>query len=322
MAKSTKGPAAASTSAKSAARSALSLLAPRLRPTTPPGGPGREAGGDRRGAVVVEAEAVDDRAVLRRGGRGAGAGCRAAGAGWRRRPRRSRSRRGRGRRRRRAFLSRPAARPSGFGRSRPARRVASRGLVSGPVRGPRPARERGERRGRARSPGRSGAAAAGRASDRLTAGRPSSGRAQSDVGAGERAVEVREEGAAARGLPAQRRAGGAGVDGEEPEPGLAGEVALRAVPGSCSAVEKWMKPSARSTGAPSVSPAALELGPFGGAEDLVDQHRAQPCGVMTLRALARCRPSLRSRQRMKRPAATISAAPASIGGGRDLSKRK
>ena len=30
-----------------------------------------------------------------------------------------------------AFLSRPAARPSGFGRSRPARRVASRGEVIG-----------------------------------------------------------------------------------------------------------------------------------------------------------------------------------------------
>ena len=30
----------------------------------PPGGRGGEPGGDRRGAVVVEAEAVDDRAVL------------------------------------------------------------------------------------------------------------------------------------------------------------------------------------------------------------------------------------------------------------------
>jgi hypothetical protein len=65
VAKSTCGPQVASTRAKSAARSGLSLFAPRFRPTGTAGSlAGGEAGGDRLHPVVVEAEAVDGGAVL------------------------------------------------------------------------------------------------------------------------------------------------------------------------------------------------------------------------------------------------------------------
>ena len=104
------------------------------------GRPGGEAGGDGGGAVVVEAEAVDDGAVPRTGGTGAGAGCRAAGAGWRRRPRRSRSRRGRARRRLgRSCRGRRRGRAGSAGRGRRGGWRAA-GVVIGPGRGPRPAR--------------------------------------------------------------------------------------------------------------------------------------------------------------------------------------
>ena len=63
VAKSTKGPAWARTSAKSAARSGLVLVRPEVEPDGEALRPRRETGGDRRHAVVVEAEAVDDGAV-------------------------------------------------------------------------------------------------------------------------------------------------------------------------------------------------------------------------------------------------------------------
>ena len=212
VAKSTKGPACVSTSAKSAARSALSLLAPRLRPTIAAGRAGGEAGGDGRGAVVVEAEAVDDRAVLRAGGRGGArvAGLRARGGG--------------------ADLDEAEAGAAeggdgagvlveAGGEAERVRQVEAGEAGGEPRAGQRAGAgaEAGGERGEARPCAVSGSMrrSSGRREVGQAHGGPSaSGPRPEDVGAGERTVEVREEGAAAGGLPAQRRAGGAGVDGE------------------------------------------------------------------------------------------------------------
>jgi hypothetical protein len=119
VAKSTCGPHSASTCAKSAARSALSLLAPRFRPTIAPAG--RSAS---RAAIswapsllkpkrLIAARSAASRNSRGRGLPGCGRGV-AAPTSMKPKPLRDSGRRAV------AFLSNPAASPTGFGRSSPA----------------------------------------------------------------------------------------------------------------------------------------------------------------------------------------------------------
>ena len=137
-------------------------MAPKLTPTMPP----RTARASRaRGgviAVVIEAEAVDERAVRAQAKEPRTRDCPPAGAASACRPRQSRSRAPSIASGTSAFLSNPAARPSGFGKletERVDREAGSSGLAAG---------ERGELQLRRSPPdGRSPAAKArarGRAS--------------------------------------------------------------------------------------------------------------------------------------------------------------
>ncbi len=148
--------------AKSAARSGEALLAPRFSPTGMPRGRGGKPGGDGFDAVVVEAEAVDDRARPRAAGTAAAGGCRAAAAAWRRRvstkPKPARISGATAT----AFLSKPAARPTGLASVSPAQR---RGAGAASVTGPGSGAGRGGAPGgpgHARFRGRAGAGRQGR----------------------------------------------------------------------------------------------------------------------------------------------------------------
>ena len=119
----------------------------------------------------------------------------------------------------------------------------------------------------------------------------------------------------------QRRIGVGGVDGVEP--GVDEGVEQPEGWSASSAVQpKTLPPSTSGAISNPVSPRGriCIVSPYGcrrrRAKLVPRRSKArphQPCGVITLRALARRIPSLRSRQMMKSPAATISAAPISIG---------
>ena len=208
-------------------RSAVSLLAPMLTPTMPPGSrspQARERGGM---AAVVEAEAVDHGVVARPAGRRAAADCQAAATASRCRSRRNRSPGPAPRpARARPCRSRRRCRPDWGNRARirlwPRRGSSACGgadrcllpATSASARGP--FRDRGGR-------GRSGQAETDQAalshvlSDLMAAlGGPASAASPSGRRRqGELAVEMRKEFAAARGLPFQPVGNPQRIDGDE-----------------------------------------------------------------------------------------------------------
>ena len=106
-------------------------------------------------------------------------------------------------------------------------------------------------------------------------------------------------------------AGGVGVDGEQPEVALAGEVAAEGFGELGGGGEVDVAVGDVDRGAEGLA-VGLEPRRVRRPGRPCRSAFAYPCGVMTLRAAARWSPSLRSRQMMKRPAATMSSAPDSM----------